>query len=342
MLRYLIILLLTGILLCLGYFIGLGLYLGRDVPSGLSSIARSLVSDNLVTGPQQMIAAADVPVHFREVRWMGELESAALGEASGLVASGRQPGVLFSVNDSGNEPRLFALSQHGEHIASYRIDYNERHDFEALAGFELDGEAYILIADTGDNLYWRPELTLLVVREPEPGQTPDDALLGIAWQVSYAYPDGYRDVEAVAVDPASESVLLLSKRHVPSEVYQVPLKSSGPVTAALIARLTGIPQPEQRDLLEDPRWGRYRSTITGVDLRGRKAVVITYKDAYLYQRSRRQSWAEAFSGIPTRLPLPAMYGLESGAIDSQENYLYVLGEREDGTGRAGVFRAELP
>jgi hypothetical protein len=343
MIRYILLAVPLCVLLFLLYFVGMGLYLGRDVPSGLTALGRSLTSDALMVGPQMMTDASDVPVDFREVIWAGEIESEALSEGSGLAVSSKTRDLLFSVNDSGNEARLFALNGRGQHVASWPVEYDERHDFESLASFTLDGEPYLLIADSGDNLYWRKSLRLLVVREPDPGVLADNTPIGVEWQILYHYPDGYRDVEGVAVDDQTGKILLVSKRQVPAEVFELPLKPGNElVTASLIARLTGIPQPGERDRREDPDLGAYRSTPTGLDVRGRYAIVMTYKDAYLYERKRRQDWQETFAGIPARIPLPAMYGLESGAMDAGRDFLYVMGEREDGVGRAGLFRVELP
>ena len=79
---------------------------------------------------------------------------------------------------------------------------------------------------------------------------------------------------------------------------------------------------------------------TAFDINGRDAVVVTYKEAYLYRRKLGQSWPEAFSDTPDRIRLPYTYGLESVAFGSKGRYFYVTGEREDGIGTADVFRVE--
>jgi len=52
---------------------------------------------------------------------VGTVESEELVEASGVVASRRTPGVLWSHNDAGDDPRLFALSTTGRHLGTWEL-----------------------------------------------------------------------------------------------------------------------------------------------------------------------------------------------------------------------------
>ena len=76
-------------------------------------------------------------------------------------------------------------------------------------------------------------------------------------------------------------------------------------------------------------------------MKGSIAVLITYRDAYLYERLRGESWPEAFATTPDRIALPDIYGLEAGALHARKNKLLIVGEREDGVGRSGVYEVEL-
>ena len=52
----------------------------------------------------------------------------------------------------------------------WTIAYSERHDFEDIEAFGCKGQRHMLLAATGENFYWRPEVRLLVLAEPELGQ----------------------------------------------------------------------------------------------------------------------------------------------------------------------------
>ena len=316
-----------------------GFYHGLDVPSGVATFTRGLLGNGLVESGVNSVKADELTVLSKSVLWLGKLESEDLPETSGLAAFSTEPNLLFAVNDSGNPPGIYALTLDGKEAGHWPIDYPDTHDFEDLAAFALNGKSYLLVADTGDNLHWRPRLNILVFDAPD--AETEGGTLKLAWQFSFNFPEGYRDVESVAVDVGSNSIFLISKRYVPPEVFRLPLQPGDDVvTAEPVVVLDGIPRPTERDLREDPSDGAYSSMPTAFDINGRDAVVVTYKEAYLYRRKLGENWAEAFSGIPGRIRLPYISGLESVAFDSRGRYFYVTGEREDGIGTADIFRVE--
>ena len=340
--KYLTILLVVILLLLVAPFMalaGYGLYHSRDVPSGLRMFTAGLLGNGFVESGGNSIKAEALTVLSSPVLWMGKLESKDLPETSGLAASSTEPNLIFAVNDSGNPPGIYGLTLDGEEAGHWPIDYPYTHDFEDLAAFVLDGKPYLLVADTGDNLHWRSRLNILVFEAPS-AVTQGDSLK-LAWQFSFNFPAGYRDVESVAVDPGSNSIFLISKRYVPPEVFRLPLRPSVDVVRAEpVVLLKGIPRPTETALREDPTRGAYSSMPTAFDINGRDAVVVTYRDAYLYRRKLGESWAEAFSDSPKLIRLPFISGLESVAFDARGRYFYVTGERENRIGTADVFRIE--
>lgn len=275
------------------------------------------------------------------VRWLGNVENLALSEASGLAMANATDGTLWAINDSGNDPMLFAMGLSGRHLGAWKVNVPQPADWEALSAFFLDGQPYLIIADVGDNFRWRPELRLFVVREP-PLTRPADVPVDIAWSFRYRYPEGYRDCEALAVDETRGEVLVISKRVVPAEVYTLPIRPDEPVvTARKIAVLDNLPQPVERDRYENPRYGRYRSQPTGFDIAGNRAVIATYKDAYLYERKPEEDWSAAFSRVPERIALPNVPSRESIAFARDGSRFYTTNERSRGRDAAGIFEVEL-
>ena len=340
--NFLKVMVIAALLLLLSPFIslaGYGFYQGLDVISGLTMFTYELLGKGIVKSGSGSVKAEALPVLSKSVLWMGKLESEDLPETSGLAASRTEPNLLFAVNDSGNAPGIYALTIDGKEAGYWPIDYPNTHDFEDLAAFVLDGKHYLLVADTGDNFHWRRQLNILVFEAPD--TESNGRPLQLAWQFGFNFPKGYRDVEAVAVDAESNSIFLVSKRYVPPEIFRLPLQPGDDlVTAESVVVLEGIPRPTDRDLAEDPTYGAYSSMPTAFDINGRDAVLVTYKEAYLYRRKPGETWAEAFSRMPNRVPLPDINALESVAFDSKGRYFYVTGEREDGTGPADVFRVD--
>lgn len=316
-----------------------GLWRGHDVVSAFRH--------QLITPGGETIPADRVPYGAaRSVEWLGNLEDLDLIEASGLAVSTRRGDLLWAHNDSGGEHRVFALSPSGRARGRVRVPGQSFGDWEDLASFRLDGASYLLIGNVGDNYRWRRSLELLVIGEPElrgdPARAEGEA--PVAWTLRYRYPDGYRDCEAVAVDEAGEAVYLLSKRVIPAEVYRLPLRPPGAADELLVAErvalLDTIPQPVERDLLDDPDYGQYGSQPTGLDIAGRVAAVLTYKDAYLFTRRPGEDWATAFGRVPARVALPPVPQLEAAALSRDARYLYLTSERGE-RGPTPVFRVDL-
>lgn len=288
------------------------------------------------------IEESKVPLHWRRVTWAGDIENNKLTEASGIAQSSVSSDIFFAINDSGNPPEIFAMDSTGKDLGFWSIDVKENVDWEDIASFKYEGDPYLLIADTGDNLRWRPTKELIIIREPDPESLARDAVIPVEWKIELEYSGGYRDVEAVAVDEGSETVLLLSKIVVPSEVWRVPLKPGRKrVKAVRMALLYTIPQPNEQDMWESPMYGNTWSRPTALDIQDNTAVIFTYKDAYLYKRGRRENWIEAFARVPMRIPLPPVFQQEAGLITRDKKHLYVTTEREDGTKRAGIYKVDL-
>ena len=257
----------------------------------------------------------------------GVLIDSQLDEISGLAASRRHPGVLWMIDDGGNPERLFAVSDDGERLATFRIEGVTKTDWEDIAAFRLDGRNYLLIADTGDNGGLRRSLQLHVVEEPA---TLENARLRPAWSIAFRWPDGARDCEAVAVDAANGRILLISKKRQPPELFTLPLRpaDTGLLTAHRSGALAGVPQPSEDALKRKPRTARLQSQVTAADVSpdGRTLAVMTYRYLLLYPRRSGQSWGAAVAAPPKITALPWLPQAEALGWAADGRSLYATGE----------------
>jgi hypothetical protein len=319
--------------LVLGGFIGFGFVGGRDIQSGLRAFYTRPAG---VTVDPDSVSSRNVG----RVEWLGNLENYRLNEASGLARSTLERGVFFALNDSGNPPEIFAHNEAGDDLGVWAVEGADNDDWEALASYRQDGASYLVIGDTGDNFRWRQQLYLHIIAEPDVQASALDVRLPVLRTIRFTYPGGEkRDCEAIAVDGGF--VYLVSKRVVPAEVFRVPLDATEPVVAEHVADLATLPQPEDIDLLEDPEFGDFRSTPTGLTFAGRRAVVVTYKHAYLYERRVGGNWAAAFTRMPERIVLPPGRQRESVELSADGKRLFVSEERYRGRGAAPIFRVRL-
>jgi hypothetical protein len=260
------------------------------------------------------------------------IANVAVDEASGLQASRLHPGTWFVHNDDG-APRVFAMSTQGEDLGSFEIDGAGNRDWEDMTGFRHEGRDYLVIADTGDNFAQWDEISLNFVLEPEPGDDGQySGTIPLSHRVSLRYPDGPRDCEAVAFDPASQRILLLTKRDVPPRLYAIDIDTA---LAFSIAELEFLGEsvrfrpPTSEDFLTfGARDGQWVSQPTGMDIdaSGTRAAVISYRSVYVFERAAGMSWLEALAVAPTEFEGPPANKEESIAFSRDGDYLLITTE----------------
>jgi hypothetical protein len=225
------------------------------------------------------LAAAQVTWKFERPttgRITGSFADGRLGESSGVAASRRMPGTLWTENDSGNAPLVYATDTTGASLGTFRIAGARDRDWEDIALGPCGTATCLYLADTGDNRERQPFAWLYRVPEPIlPAKHPRRIVdTRAAEAVRFRYPDGPHDVEAMWVAPNGDAHLVTKGRSGPIRHYRVPAaawKSGGPVTAELIERLPiGIASREDR--------------VTGAGLSpdGRTVAIRTYSSVYFF------------------------------------------------------------
>lgn len=259
---------------------------------------------------------------------LAQVTDKRMAEISGLAVSSTEKGVLWAHND-GNDSNLYALGEKGEVRGVVAITGAESlYDWEDLAPFSLGGKPYLLIADTGDNTRKRTEVFLHAI--PEPVGLPSKT--AVSWTIPFRYEDGPQDCEAVAVDQATNTILIISKLKANTVVYSLPLKkpnSPEPAIAKKVATLAG-PKEFPIQLLEvGLKRALFGSSATGADIltgTNRTLAVLTYTDCLLYTRNKEdKTWAEACQRDPKVIALPAVMQPEALCARAN-NTLFVTSE----------------
>lgn len=139
-----------------------------------------------------------------ELRVLGSIQNKEIGEMSGIARSSVNPNTYWVHNDSGDSARLFAVYISGNTVGSeggYLIDGAVNVDWEDIA---VDGNT-IYVADTGNNLNFRKELTVYAVKEFKVGSSAashKSTAYRMAWPDQKEFPpsgDWNFDCEALAV-----------------------------------------------------------------------------------------------------------------------------------------------
>jgi hypothetical protein len=128
------------------------------------------------------------------VRVSGPVMLPEIPESSGLAVSRRDPRLLWSHNDSGNDAILFALGTDGSLRARVRVPIRTV-DWEDISAAPCPPNECLYIADIGDNHLRRQRVQIYRVPEPAPGdpqtQTPEI--------FNATYVDGAHNAEAMFV-----------------------------------------------------------------------------------------------------------------------------------------------
>jgi hypothetical protein len=285
---------------------------------------------------------AEPPVDERRPRLIvaGQLENEDLIEASGLARSQRDPDILWSINDGGSKPRLYAFDSAGSHRGRIKLDDAKNRDWEDIASFTLDGEPWLLVADIGDNDSRREKVSFYVVAEPDLSE--DDKIRDKpAGEVEFRYPDGPRDAEAVVVDTANERVLVLTKRNLPPVLYEVPLRpgTEDTVTAKWLGPVESLPLPSRQDVNQAVLTKNWHWQPTGMDISadGRLAVILTYRAIYVFRVQPDADLYDALSGQAYALGLGNFRDAESVAFHADSESIFVTVERR----HAPLLRIDL-
>ena len=202
-----------------------------------------------------------------------QLRDQRILESSGLAASLRHAGVLWTHNDSGDAARLFAVGPDGGVLATLTLAGVEARDWEAMAaGRDEAGRPALFAGDIGDNLGAWSSVSVYQVQEPA---TLRDATLP-AKRYELRYADGPRDAEALLVDPRDNRLYVASKED-GGGLYQAPARLRTD-RVNLLRRIAEVP-PSITDGTFSPD--------------GRAFVLRDYSAAYVFAAPGRQVGAFA-------------------------------------------------
>ena len=208
-----------------------------------------------------------------------------LRESSGIAVSRTQPGVLWSHNDSGDAPTLYAINLKGQLLAKVAVEDAVALDWEDIAagtcpGDDASPQPCLYVADTGNNNRSRDVLTVFVVAEPMiSGADPTRPLPVKARSFRYRYPDQPEDAEAIAVLPNGDVTIVTKGRTPTISFFGLPRAdvaravTSGEVLTAAYQGDSGI--------APDQGLGRW-VTAAAMSPDGMTLAVRTYSEIFFY------------------------------------------------------------
>ena len=241
---------------------------------------------------------------------LGRITDPDIGESSGLAASRRNPGLLWTHNDSDDDPLVYCLDLKGTPCGVWRVTGAEAWDWEDMAAGPgpRPGEPYLYLGDIGDNVDGRSEI--IVYRIPEPAATAAGAPVPTkaapaasapAEALRLRLPDGPHNAEALAVHPTTGDVYVISKDAQAARVYKAaaPLDASKPTTMVQVGTIRLGAGP------------RGLEQVTGADISsdGRRAALSTYAQGYELEAPAGAPFDDIWSQPPAPVALgPRLQG----------------------------------
>jgi len=245
---------------------------------------------------------------------------AGMKEASGIVESRRNPGVLWLHEDSGASARLHAVDRTGRVVGVFDLQGAEAHDWEdmAIGPGPQAGVAYLYVGDIGDNPAARAHVDVYRVPEPEvvaaaPSQQAR-TLSGVE-RFRLTYPDRAHNAETLLVDPKTGDVFVVEKSGAGiSRIFRAaaPLSTSGTAVTQQVGVL---------DFGSAALPGGRLTTGGDISPAGDAIVIRTYDSAFLWRRVPESTVAKALATRPCPLRLrPEPQGAAIGFAADGEGF----------------------
>ncbi len=271
----------------------------------------------------------------RHLRQTGSLTDLRMAETSGAAVSRRNPGIIWTIDDSGNPPDLIATDTLGRFRADISLDGATNIDWEEVALGPCRQTTCLYIADTGDNNETRAEVQLYRLNEPT--LIPSSLILVQSAtakfeRLRFRYPDGPHDVEAMAVLGNGDVLLVTKGRSHGVLEFRIPASAWGN---------PGIASAERVDSLPINASVGSGQLITGMAISpdGRRAMVRSYREIFPF--ALRADGTMRPLGKPTSCDILGIEPQGEGIAFLDNRWLVLTSER--GLFKAGtVFVLECP
>ena len=221
----------------------------------------------------------------------GSISNNSLDEISGMAVSTSNPDLIWAHNDSGDDPRIFLFDKNGKHKGVFYFKNAFFRDVEdmAIGPGPLQDRDYLYLADIGDNLAVHDYNYIYRVQEPNIANIGEPSVVEISnyKKITYVYPDGQRDAEAIMVDPRTKDIIIISKREPQVHLYRLayPQSTNDTLTAEFLGKLNS-------------------SMVVAADwaANGRDILVKTYRNVLYWELSENEPVEAITQRQPKNLP----------------------------------------
>lgn len=158
---------------------------------------------------------------------VSQIRDERIKESSGLALSVKHDDLVYTVNDRGTSPLIYAVAlSTGEVVGTADVSGLKVEDTESIA---VDAKGTMWLGDLGDNDHVRENVAIFSFPEPGPGSKT----VTKANRYPVKFPGGPVDVEGMLVHPTTSRVHLVSKiRDGGGTVFELPELKPGTAATA--------------------------------------------------------------------------------------------------------------
>ena len=242
-----------------------------------------------------LLLASD-PV-FGERQDFGEIQYSPINEASGIVGSYKNENVFWTHNDSGDQNRIYAFNNEGQHLGVYTLQNCSARDWEdiAIGPGPDESQTYLYVGDIGDNSSQYEIKNIFRFIEPnvESNQSPVNETLYNIDIIALQYPDGNRDAETLMLDPLTKDIIIVSKREEFIHIYNIPFpqNTTGTILFPDLIHTMDFYPDDSSDLA--------RIVAGDISRDGTEILIKSYAHIFHFPRYENQSIAQALTNTMT-------------------------------------------
>lgn len=240
---------------------------------------------------------AIIPIDtFNDSQDLGVIENKGqIPEASGIVASYRNKGYLWTHNDSGDRNRIFLLDSKGQGTREFNLEGATNRDWEAISMAQFPEGSYIYVGEIGDNNAVHPESAIYRVLEPDINATTAQSvtLKGVQ-KITFKYPDGPRDAECFLIDQVTKDIFIISKRENTKRLYKLPYPQS-------YTQTTTVEFVQELNFSNIPGTPSY-ITDGNVSVDNKEIIIKNYLQIFHWRRNTDESIPDALKRTPKMQP----------------------------------------
>ena len=223
----------------------------------------------LLTIVAVLVAACEAEAQTCAVAAAAKPIPTEIRETSGLAQGRVNPSVLWTHNDSGSHPEIFAIADDGTMRGRVRVHQALLADWEDMDVAKCGEGDCLYIADIGDNSGVRSTVTIYEFAEPQLPAAEVKATRAIRAR----YADGPQDAEAFFRAPDGHFYVVTKGRHKPVRLYKLIVADNAEEGILQMVREIA-PRPKNND---------DRITSAAISPNGKWVAIRSYATLFVYR-----------------------------------------------------------